>query len=241
MHWRSAIVGIMGLAAPAAAADQTGITILFHIRPPYAYYDAKQEVGGLLVAPAMEALTKAGISAEWMEMPPARQTEEIKRAKGSVCGLGWFKRPEREAFALFSEPIYHDQPTVIVARKGDARFTAGMSLQDSFRDASRTLLVKTGYSYGARIDEWIKAMRPPAERSSGANEQLLGMIAQARADYAIMAPEEAEDLLGSMPELGASLQSVQPSDAPDGELRYLMCSKATPAAFMAAINEALKP
>ena len=30
--------------------------------------------------------------------------------------LGWFKRPERENFARFTDPIYQDRPTVIVAR-----------------------------------------------------------------------------------------------------------------------------
>jgi polar amino acid transport system substrate-binding protein len=240
MFWRFSVVGMMGVAAPAAAAEQTDITMLFHVRPPYAYYDAAQDVGGLLVAPVMDALSEAGIAAEWIEMPPARQTEEIKRVKRAVCGLGWFKRPERETYAVFSEPIYRDQPTVVVARTGDTRFADGMSLQDSFRDASRTLLAKAGYSYGAELDEWIKTLHPTVERSSGANEVLLGMIAQRRADYAIMAPEEAEDLLGSVPELGASLRAVRLSDAPDGELRYLMCSTATPAGLVAAINDALK-
>jgi polar amino acid transport system substrate-binding protein len=116
-----------------------------------------------------------------------------------------------------------------------------MSLQESFRDASRLLIVKTGYSYGAAIDAWIKLLRPAAQTSSGSNERLLGMIAQKRADYIIMAPEEADDLLGSVTKLAAALRAVRLSDAPEGELRYLMCSKATPAALIDRINDALPP
>jgi uncharacterized protein (TIGR02285 family) len=241
MRLGALIAGLIGAAAgsaPAGAAEPA-LSILFHVRPPYAHHGAGGDVTGLLAAPVMDALARAGIAAEWVEMPPARQTEEIKRAKAAACGLGWFKRPEREAFALFTDPIYHDQPTIVVARKDDARFRDGMSLQDSFRDPSRALLVKTGYSYGATIDEWIKALRPRAEASSGDNEQLLGMIAQRRADYAIMAPEEADDLLNSMADLHAALRPVKPSDAPHGERRYLMCSKATPAALIERINRAL--
>jgi ABC-type amino acid transport substrate-binding protein len=235
------IAGLAGLAAASAArADAGSVTILFHVRPPHAYYDSAHEVAGLLVAPVKAAMTKGHITADWVEMPPARQTEEIKCAIGAVCGLGWFKEPDREAFALFSVPIYHDQPTVVVARQNDARFSDGMTLQDSFRDPSRTLLVKTGYSYGPTIDEWIKALQPHAETSAEANEMLLGMIAQRRADYAIMAPEEANDLLATMPQL-AALRVVRLSDAPQGELRYLMCSRATPENLITRVDEGLPP
>lgn len=241
MSWRSFIAGLTGFAAAAssAAADDTVLTILFHVRPPYSEYDAAQMPAGLLVDPVEAALAGAGLKADWVEMPPARQTEEIKRATEIVCALGWFRRPEREAFALFSQPIYHDQPAIIVARKDDDRFADEVSLENSFRDPSRELLVKTGYSYGATIDAWIKELQPPTNKSSGANDALLRMVALKRADYAIMAPEEADRLLSAVPELGAALRAVPLSDAPEGELRHLMCSKATPPGTIERINSGL--
>lgn len=243
MRCRTVIACMIGIAATAlpAGADEPAVTILFHVRPPYAEFDGQHQVAGLLVDPVKAALAKAGLEAGWSEMPPARQVAEIKRSNARVCALGWFKRPDREAFALFSAPIYHDQPTVAVARKNDSRFADGMSLQDSLTDDSREIIVKTGYSYGATIDEWMAALRPHAEASSGDNESLLGMIALERADYAIMAPEEADDLLATVPELGTSLRAIRLSDAPDGELRYLMCSKATPADLIARIDAELTP
>ncbi|MGH6893276.1 MAG: transporter substrate-binding domain-containing protein, partial [Dongiaceae bacterium] len=233
--------GLTGFAATAlpAATDEPALTILFHVRPPYSEYDAAHLPSGLLVAPVEAALAKAGLGATWIEMPPVRQTEEIKRSSAAVCGLGWFKRPEREAFALFSQPIYRDQPPVVVARKDDDRFADEVSLEASFRDTSRELLVKTGYSYGATIDDWIKELQPRAETSSGANDVLLGMVAFKRADYAIMAPEEADRLLSTEPELGKALRAVPLSDAPAGEPRYLMCSKATPPDIIERINQGL--
>ncbi|MEZ5831891.1 MAG: transporter substrate-binding domain-containing protein [Dongiaceae bacterium] len=229
----------MGLAVSGAASEQSRVTILFHVRPPYAYYMTEQHVAGLLADRVSAVLAKANIAADWVEMPPARQTEEIKRATSPICGLGWFKRPEREEFATFTNPIYHDRKNVIIARKDDDHFTDGMSLQDGFRDNSRIMIVKTGYSYGVAIDTWIAQLHPMTETSSGDNAMLLGMIAQARADYAIMAPEEAADLLGTNKELGAALHEVRLSDAPDGERRYLMCSKTTPPELIQEINKAL--
>jgi len=214
MFWRYAIIGLLGTVASPAVAHEPDVTILFHVRPPYSYYGADRQVDGLLPATTSAALAKAGLTAHWVEMPPARQTEEIKRATGPTCALGWFKRPEREAFASFTDPIYQDRPPVVVARKDDARFTDGIALQSSFKDPSRMLIVRTGYSYGAVIDSWIKTLRPRAEVSAVANEMLLGMIAQARADYAVMAPEEAEDLLASRPEHGASLRVTGRGAAP---------------------------
>ncbi len=243
MRCGAVIAGLIGVAAAAlpTSADEPAVTILFHLRPPYAEIDDRHQLTGLLVDPVRAALAEAGLTADWLEMPPARQTEEIKRSNASVCALGWFKRPEREAFALFSAPIYHDQPTVAVARKSDGRFADGMSLQESLRDDSREIIVKIGYSYGATIDEWMAALHPRSEVSSGDNGALLGMVALERGDYAIMAPEEADDLLATVPELRASLHAIRLSDAPAGELRYLMCSQATPAELLARINDELPP
>lgn len=237
------IVGLMGFAAwgAPAGANADGITVLFHVRPPYAYYDEAHNVTGILVARVKDAVARAGLTAIWVEMPPARQTEEIKRTQDPTCGLGWFKRPEREAFARFSDPIYRDQPTVVVARRDDERFADGMSLEDSFHDRSRALLVKTGYSYGATIDGWINALAPLREASAAPNEELLGMIALARADYAMMAPEEADDLFAIDGSLRTRLHTVTLADAPDGELRYLMCSRSTPASALQRIDDALAP
>lgn len=234
------IAGLLGACAGfAAAADDAPLTILFHVRPPYSEQGAPAGVKGMLVTPLIRAMTQAELSAQWVEMPPARQTEEIRRADVALCGLGWFKRPEREEFATFVGPIYQDRPSVAVARKDDARFAEPVALQFLFADRSAKLIVKTGYSYGGTIDAWLERLRPPREESTGSNEAMLNMIANQRSDYAIMAAEEAEYLLKRDAPLGAVLRVVTLTDAPKGEYRYLMCSKATPGDTIAKLNAAL--
>ena len=239
------IAGVLGLAAavtaafPPALAHHLPITIYFHVRPPYAEPGAPVGVKGLLVAPVIKALNEAGLEAQWVEMPPARQTEEIKRGVEPACGLGWFKRPEREEFATFTAAIYKDRPTVIVARKDDARFATPASLQRIFSDPRLRLLVKTGYSYGKVIDDWLQHYHPPAEESAGTNEIMLNMIANGRGDYMVMAAEEADYLLERDAPLNAALHAVALSDAPEGEQRYLMCSKSVPADAIARLNAKL--
>lgn len=245
MGRRGLIAGVLGLMAASGAAllparaDHLPITIYFHVRPPYAEPGAPVGVKGLLVTPVIKALNEAGLEAQWVEMPPARQTEEIKRAVQPACGLGWFKRPDREEFAIFTAAIYKDRPTVIVARKDDARFAAPASLQRTFSDPRLRLLVKTGYSYGEVIDDWVLQYHPSAEESAGTNEAMLNMIANGRNDYMIMAAEEADYLLERDAPLGAALHAVALSDAPEGEQRYLMCSKSVPADAIARLNAKL--
>jgi polar amino acid transport system substrate-binding protein len=245
MRWKGPIAGVLGLAAAVTAAflparaDHLPITIYFHVRPPYAEPGAPVGVKGLLVSPVIKALNETGLEAQWVEMPSARQTEEIKRAVEPTCGLGWFKRPEREEYAVFTAPIYKDRPSVIVARKDDARFATPTSLQQIFADPALKLLVKTGYSYGKVIDDWLQKYHPPSEESAGTNEIMLNMIANGRNDYMVMAAEEADYLLERDAPLGAALHAIALSDAPEGEQRYLMCSKSTPADAIARLNAKL--
>ena len=245
MRWRDFIAGVLGLAAASttvllpARADDQAIILYFHVRPPYAEPGAPVGVKGLLVSPVIKALNEAGLNAQWVEMPPARQTEEIKRAVTPACGLGWFKRPDREVFAVFTAPIYKDRPTVIVIRKDDTRFVIPASLQQIIADPHFELLIKTGYSYGEIVDAWLQKYHPASEESAGTNETMLKMIANSRSDYMIMAAEEADYLLERDPPLGAALHAIALSDAPEGEQRYLMCSKATPADAIARLNAKL--
>jgi uncharacterized protein (TIGR02285 family) len=245
MGRRGLIAGVLGLAAAATAAflparaDHLPITIYFHVRPPYAEPGAPVGVKGLLVSPVIKALNEAGLEAQWVEMPPARQTEEIKRAVEPACGLGWFKRPDREEFAIFTAAIYKDRPSVIVTRKDDARFAAPAALERIFSDPRLKLLIKTGYSYGKIIDDWLQHYRPAAAESAGTNETMLNMNANSRNDYMIMAAEEADYLLERDAPLSAALHAITLNDAPEGEQRYLMCSKSVPADAIARLNAKL--
>lgn len=245
MGRRGLIAGVLGLMAASGAAllparaDHLPITIYFHVRPPYAEPGAPVGVKGLLVSPVIKALNEAGLEAQWVEMPPARQTEEIKRAVDPACGLGWFKRPDREEFAIFTAAIYKDRPSVIVARKDDTRFVAPASLERIFSDPRLKLLIKTGYSYGKIIDDWLQHYHPAAAESAGTNETMLNMIANSRNDYMIMAAEEADYLLERDAPLSAALHAITLNDAPEGEQRYLMCSKSVPADAIARLNAKL--
>ena len=229
-----------GALGRSAAADDM-LTLYFHERAPYSARDADGKVHGITADIATAAMAKAGIPYHWEELPSARQIEVIRRNERPACGLGWFKRPEREFFAKFSAPIYRDLPTIVVARADDTRFTGKPTIDALFADKSLTLLTKTGYSYGAVIDAKIIAEGPNARADSSDNQIMLGMVSKARVDYMMMAEEEARDLLSHPDFSQAGLTIYHLANPPPGEYRYLLCSKSVSDGLLARINRAITP
>jgi polar amino acid transport system substrate-binding protein len=215
------------------------LIVYYHQRPPYSARQADGSVKGITADIVTQAMSVAGIPYRWEESPSARQMEVIKRDEAPSCGLGWFKRPDRETFAKFSAAIYHDLPTIVVARAKDRRFAGMPSIETLFADKSLTLLTKTGYSYGAEIDAKIAEQKPKARADASDNDIMLGMVSRKRVDYMIMAEEEAKDLLSQSAFADAGLAIYHLANPPPGEYRYLMCSKSVPDAVIARINQAI--
>jgi polar amino acid transport system substrate-binding protein len=234
-----AAFALLVLAGQSWAEDD--LVIYYHQRPPYSARQADGSVKGITADVVTQAMSVAGIPYRWEESPSARQMEVIKRDETPSCGLGWFKRPDRETFAKFSAAIYHDLPTIVVARAKDTRFAGMPSIEALFSNKALTLLTKTGYSYGAEIDAKIANQKPNARADASDNGIMLGMVSRERVDYMIMAEEEAKDLLSQGAFADAGLAIYHLANPPAGEYRYLMCSKSVPDAVVARINQAITP
>jgi hypothetical protein len=233
-----AVLGLFGVALLAAAARaESVLTVYYHERQPYSTRQADGGVRGVLADITDRVMKAAGVVYRWEDLPSARQVETIRRNESPACAIGWFKRPEREAFAKFTLPIYQDLPTIVAARADDARFAGTPTLDALFRDKTLLLLIKTGYSYGV-LDDKIRSDAPNLRRDSSDNRTMLGMVSRKRADYMIMAEEEAKDLLAD-PVLAGSIAIYHLGDAPPGEYRYLMCSRQVPDDLIARVNKAI--
>src|SRR5262249_18054259 len=119
---RVGIVLALLLATSGVARADDALILYYHERPPYSAKQPDGSVHGITADVAATALQAAGVTFRWADLPPARQLEVIRRGETRVCGLGWFKSPEREGFAKFTGPIYHDRPALVVARADDQRF-----------------------------------------------------------------------------------------------------------------------
>lgn len=220
------------LVGPASAAAQT-LTLHYQERPPYSRTLPDGRVTGLVADPAADALTRAGIPFTWALTPSQRQLALIQGSGTDPhCGIGWFRSDERAALGRFSAPLYRDRPLAALMR-ADLALPANASAQALLADRRLRLLVKEGYSYGPRLDQQISASGQTPQRTSVDPPQMARMLASGRADWMIVAPEEAQSLASP------DLRLVPLHDEPDGPTRHLYCNRAVPAAWMERIDRAL--
>ena len=224
------LVATLAGGAAARAAAQT-LTLHYQERPPYSSA-AGGAVDGLVATPVATALAHAGIGFTWALTPSQRQLALIQSGTGLHCGVGWFRNAEREARGRFSIALYQDQPFGALAR-AEAGLPAQTSAQSLLADRRFRLLIKDGYSYGPQLDTLIERVRPRVVRTSVEPPQMARMLRSGRADWMIVAPEEAASLAAG------ELVLVALAGMPPGPTRHLYCSRDLPDAWLARIDAAL--
>ena len=223
----------LSLAAGSMAHAAPALTLHYQERPPYSATGPQGQVSGLVAEPAARALHAAGIAFAWARTPNQRQLALIQgEATGLHCGVGWFRNAGREALGRFSAPLYRDSPLAALVRAGAWREPSATAAT-LLSAPSLRLLVKDGYSYGPRLDALIAAAAHPPLRTSVEPVQMARMLASDRADWMLVAPEEAELLTAP------DLRLLPLVDEPRGQTRHLYCSRTVPAEWMARIDRAL--
>ncbi len=214
------------------------IALLYNDRPPYAVSQPDGSVEGLTATPAANAFKSAAIPFKWVKLPTNRQLSLVKESTGMNCALGWFKNPEREQFAKFAGAIYQDKPTVALANRGFS-VREGSALGTVLSLGRARVLVKDHFSYGPYIDRMLAALRPEIVNTTGENFKMVQMILADRADFMFVAEEEANYLIGQAGLDSRNLRILRFADMPDGEKRYLMCSRQVPDEYIVRLNRAI--
>jgi uncharacterized protein (TIGR02285 family) len=212
--------------------------LLYHERPPYAE-TAGTVVKGLTASPSANAFDKAGIPFKWALTPSKRELQAIQDNQGCDCSVGWFKNPDREKFALFTSALYRDQPQVAIALANNDKIKSGGTVAQTLTNANLILGVKDGYSYGRFLDAQIAANNPKKDVTTAENTNMLEKIHKGYNDYFFIAPEEADDLIKVSGFPKEDFKYVTFTDMPNGELRYLICSKRVGTDIVDKLNQAL--
>jgi hypothetical protein len=222
---------------PAASACSS-INLLYHERPPYAV-TAGKAVTGLTASPSSTAFEKAGIPFTWVLTPSKRQLLTIQENQGCDCSIGWFKNAEREQFARYTSAVYQDQPQIAIARADNDKLKSGGTVAETFSNASLTLGIKDGYSYGKFLDAQIAAEKPKRDVTTAENINMLEKVRKGYNDYFFMAPEEADNLILTSGFPKEEFKYITFSDMPNGEDRYIICSQHVEPATIEKLNQAL--
>ncbi|WP_148714091.1 hypothetical protein [Chitinolyticbacter meiyuanensis] len=213
--------------------------ILFNQRPPLYYIEADASgqpvYAGHVYEKVRDALLRAGLQAQFREMPGARVVSQVKGNAEPLCAMGWFKTRERATFAQFSVPLHRDRAWVIVTRpehEAEIRKLGSLKAVLAKRTLSATLI--GGISFGDTIDSQLK--RYPVERVSAGPTTVLKMIEAGHGEYTIVPIDSLEDHLTRV-DPQSPLRAVTPSDV-EGELVYLMCNKRVPPSWLGQFNAA---
>ncbi len=243
MGWRARI-GFLGLAlmatqALAPKAWATDFTWLYHNRPPFYVATASGAPTGQLIEKAVLFFKSAGVTYRWRQSKPKKILDAIRENKEPVCSIGWFRNPDREAYGQFSIPFHQDKGLVAMHRKGDRRISRHKTFKGLLADASLTMGVQSGYSYGGYIDGLL-ASETPKTAMIRRSEYFSAMLMREKIDYGVinyqMAETFATESMGSPVELVIS----ELSDAPPGNERHVFCSRKVDPSVIAKIDAAIR-
>jgi polar amino acid transport system substrate-binding protein len=220
-------------------AQETLLKVTYLERPPYYWTDGK-EPRGFLLQLTRQILDRAGVPATFTALPPNRILDEVRQNTSPRCSIGWFKTSERETFAAFSLPIYRDKPLVVLTLKTSLqRVATYRTVRHLFGDLDLIMAQVASFSHGETLDRMRNQALGPTMTVSTAQSVLPRLIAQGRASYMLVAPEEIPTLLGSAGVDVELFATLSMDDVPGGNLRYLMFSKNVPEAVLTRINAAI--
>lgn len=220
------------------SSDDT-VVLYYHERRPY-YVTTPNQVHGLIADRLNWVFKDAEIPYVWRKAPAKRQLEIIRNNAQCACAVGWFKTTTREAFGTFTLPIYSDNPTMAIARSDNDQIRSGDSLARTLSNYRLRLLRKDGYSYGQFIDDGIQKYAPREIVTTAENLSMVKMIHTHRADYFFISEEEARDLIlcSDLPE--KDFKAIYFYDMPQGNKRYLICSRKIEETTLLRLNRAIK-
>jgi len=228
-------------AACAIAADvvQTPLVLQYDVRPPFVMPNADGSIGGKVAVATVAAMEKAGIPYVWRNASPTRQLANLRANLEPLCGIGWYKTPERQTFAKYSRAIYQDAPMIGVA---NIHFQAPENprVEDVLGRADVSVLLKESVVYGPYLDAQFAAMKARPVKSYESYAKLIKLVQIGRVDLTFVPLEEAEYFVADMGYRQEDFHFIRFTDMPQGEKRYIICSMKTDDAVLQRIDAALK-
>ncbi len=235
----------LGLILSAACLGGAGlasagnvITVAWRDKPPYHYLD-NGAAKGFLLQRTREVFAAAGIEAHYVNEPLKRIWANFQHGATNYCSISWYKLPEREAVAQYTQAIHIDPPHVImVAPDAEAKVRAHATLASLLADKSLTLAVVDGVSYGSEIDDLIKHSGNQIMRRTVEPKLMLRMLTVGRASF-MFADRDDWDFFRKNEKWPRPLVRVDFPNMPPGLKRHIVCSKDVAPEIMDKLNQAI--
>jgi len=224
-------------AADAGAPPPCQLTMGWDPWEPYHYMDPKGQHQGLDFELVRAIATEADCSVDyqrdsWVNLLASLRAGEIDLITGATL------TPEREAFALFSEP-YRTERFAMYVRAGDADRIAGESLEDMLANGMR-LGVTDAYLYGPSVqalqddprfaDQFVVAAVGETSATRLLDGVIDGFIEDVFVATSVLRRRGLEDLVEAHP---LELES-------GGEVRLMFSSATVPVEVLARFDAGLQ-
>lgn len=222
---------------------QSGIAetldIYYFEYPPYYHKLENGQASGIIVDLARKILASAQIEAKFLFVPAKRILHEIK-SDHPAASLGWFKTPEREQFARFSLPIYVNRPAeVFLLRENEQKFRPYDSLEGLLQSGKFFFGRVQGLSEGPQLDGMLAKYEHKTVQVTTDTVRMLKMLESRRFDFMLIPPEEVDVLLQAAQTSRDKFMLRAMNDIPQGNLRYIIYSKAVDPDLIRRIDQAI--
>lgn len=216
------------------------VDILYFERPPY-YLTVGNEPAGFLNDLTRQLFTEANMKFNFYSMPPKRIIKTIKNDRQLSCSPGWFKNKERQGFAKFTLPFYQNLPMVILSHSGHSKLISSYKKVESLIKNREMILGKmAAFSYGQYLDDLIDRHQPKQLIVKSSQKQLIRLLNQNRISYIFIAPEEVDSLIDLVKLNRKDFVKHTLPGLPEGNKRYLMCSKGLEDKHISRLNRSIK-
>lgn len=223
---------------PVLSASAQTLTVAWREKPPHQYLENGKEKGALLEL-SKRVFADAKLTTKFVDEPAKRIWHNFSKGTKNYCSFGWYKIPEREAIAQYSDSLYKDPPhTLLVSNSELNKVQSHKNLKSLLADGSLSLAIVDGVSYGEVLDNLFLSSKNKIIRSSAAPMIMVRMVNANRASMMLIDREDWHYLSAKEGQL-ADLTQVDIDGMPAGLDRYIVCSKDVPAVVMGKINASL--
>jgi uncharacterized protein (TIGR02285 family) len=239
MKPRALLAGLCSaLASGALGAAEPQFTVAWRDKPPYHYVENGVPTGFLL-ARARAVFDSAGLSARFVSEPQKRIWANFQHGATNYCSISWYRLPEREALAQYSQPFHEDLPhTILIAPGMVERVKSHTTLDALLADPNLTLGVIEGVSYGPVLDPKIKTSKNKVMSRTVETTQMMRMLTVGRASYMFVDREDWE-YFQQKEKPGQAIVRYDLPGMPPGLKRHIVCSRDVPQATMNKLNQAI--
>lgn len=210
------------------------ITLHYYDRPPF-MVEKNHIPTGLTADLVLQVFKEADVSYRLKKTPARRQLRILKENQGSDCSLAFKRSQERDLFTQSTLPIYLDGPWVLIS---SPRLNLSSNIETVFGNKNLLVILFSRFTYGTRIEEMLVKYSPKTLTIDGEVSRIYEMVKNGRADIALVTKEEAEYRDKENP--GSFRIYHFPEFGPNGESRYIMCSKKVSQSTMMKLNNAIQ-